>query len=554
MALADALRDSGESVAILEGLRERLGQAFPADWARDLAGAYRSRSFVPFYRGDWDACFADSERSRQCLEDLRTALDNAFPAPWLNELAWSYGNCGVAHDSKGGWDAALADYGRAIALREDLRATLGDAFPAPWLNGLAAVYRNRGGAHDSKGDWDAALGDHGRAIGLEEDLRRALRDAFPAPWLNELAGSYMNRGNAHDSKGDQDAALADHGRAIALKEDLRAALGDAFPAPWLNELAKSYMNRGIAHGNKGDQDAALGDYGRAIALWDGLRGTLGERFPADWAIWQERTQTSYETLLAAPRPWLWAAQGLDHPPRAWSAARPATATPDWSPPPPCAGPWRARTGDAAAPLVDALASLLRPRAEPTQAAVLADGVSTLRTLALSCYPGWQLCEARVRYAGQDGALAFLVADAGALLITGDSTAIHALNQAVGLALPDPESAIDYARLFCSLLRSEAGRYQVIESADQIAWRADAEPALVQRVASTLHPVRHTGTDGDAFALEACILYGANLICARLKVYPGGQVEMPEDTPIAADLPVYPERFEGAVRLQSDAPQ
>jgi hypothetical protein len=156
-------------------------------------------------------------------------------------------------------------------------------------------------------------------------------------------------------------------------------------------------------------------------------------------------------------------------------------------------------------------------------------------------------------ADQDGALAFLVADAGAQLITGESTAIHAFNQAVGLALPGPASAIDYARLFCCLLRAEAGRFQVIESADQIAWRADADPALVQRVASALHPVRHTGTDGYAFALEACILYGANLFCAHLKVHPGGQVEMLEDTPIADDLPVYPERFEGAVRLQPAAP-
>ena len=29
--------------------------------------------------------------------------------------------------------------------------------------------------------------------------------------------------------------------------------------------------------------------------------------------------------------------------------------------------------------------------------------------------------------------------------------------------------------------------------------------------------------------------------------------MPEDSPIADDLPVYPERFEGAVRPQPDAP-
>jgi tetratricopeptide (TPR) repeat protein len=251
MALAAGLRDSGESVAILEALRERLGAVFPADWARDLAVAYRCLSLVPFYRGDWDAFFADSERSRQCLDDLRAALGDACPAPWLKDLAWSY--------------------------------------------------RNRGVAHWGKGDWDAALGDDGRAIALQDDLRAALGNAFPAPWLNGLAASYMNRGNAHDSKGDQDAALGDYGRAIALWEDLRAAIGDAFPAPWLNRLAQSYMNRGNAHWGKGDWDAALGDYGRAIALWDGLRGTLGERFPADWATWQERTQTRYEALLAAPR-------------------------------------------------------------------------------------------------------------------------------------------------------------------------------------------------------------------------------------------------------------
>ena len=67
----------------------------------------------------------------------------------------------------------------------------------------------------------------------------------------------------------------------------------------------------------------------------------------------------------------------------------------------------------------------------------------------------------MRCVGQDGALAFLVADAGALLIGGEGAAIRVFNQAVGLALPGPESAIDYARLYCSLLRGEASRYQVI---------------------------------------------------------------------------------------------
>ena len=351
MALAAGLRDSGESVAILEALRERLGAAFPADWARDLAVAYRSRSLVPFYRGDWDAAFADSERSRQCLDDLRTALGDACPAPWLNELATAYMNRGVAHWGKGDQDAALGDYGRAISLGEDLRAALGDAFPAPWLSELANAYMNRDIAYDRKGDQDAAFGDYGRGIVLQEDLRAALGDAFPAPWLSELANAYMNRGISHQRKGDQDAALGDYGRAIALQEDLRVALGDTFPAPWLRGLAKSYTNRGVAHQGKGDwdaalsdygraitlredlhtalgdafpapwvnelaasytkrgrvhqrkgdQDAALGDYGRAIALWDDLRGTLGERFPADWATWQKRIQARYQGLLAAPR-------------------------------------------------------------------------------------------------------------------------------------------------------------------------------------------------------------------------------------------------------------
>ncbi|WP_295454780.1 hypothetical protein [uncultured Thiodictyon sp.] len=48
----------------------------------------------------------------------------------------------------------------------------------------------------------------------------------------------------------------------------------------------------------------------------------------------------------------------------------------------------------------------------------------------------------MRCAGQDGPLAFLVADTGALLIAGEGAAIQAFNQAVGLALPGPASAID----------------------------------------------------------------------------------------------------------------
>jgi hypothetical protein len=270
----------------------RLGENCPSDWRNGLASAYVNRgnakqSAPGFGPG---AAIADYDAAIALMEALRDGLGEGWPVPWRNDLASAYTNRGVAKQSAPGFGpaAAIADYDAAIALREALRDGLGEGWPVPWRNDLANAYMNRGTAKQSAPGFGpgAAIADYDAAIALMEALRDGLGEGWPVPWRNDLANAYMNRGTAkQDAPGfGPGAAIADYDAAIAVMEALRNGLGEGWPVPWRNELAAAYMNRGVAKQSAPGfgPSAAIADYDTAIALREALRDGLGEGWPVPW--------------------------------------------------------------------------------------------------------------------------------------------------------------------------------------------------------------------------------------------------------------------------------
>src|SRR5208283_955498 len=112
----------------------------------DLAGAYLNRGSAKHSAPGHGAlaAIADYDAAIAILERLREVLGEDWPVPWRNDLAGAYVNRGVAkQDAPGhGALAAIADYDAAIAITERLREALGEYWPAL----CAAAYLNRGSA------------------------------------------------------------------------------------------------------------------------------------------------------------------------------------------------------------------------------------------------------------------------------------------------------------------------------------------------------------------------------------------------------------------------
>ena len=287
-----AIADYDAAIAIRERLRDTLGENWPVPWRNDLAVAYMNRGIAKYNAPGQGAlkAIADYDAAIAIMERLREALGEDCPVSWRNDLAYTYMHRGNAKQTAHGHGvtAAIADYDLAIALMEPLRQALGEDWPVPWRNHLAAAHANRGIAKQHTPGYSqvAVIADYDAAIPIMEGLREALGEHCPVPWRNDLAAAYMNRGIAK-----QDApgygvlrAIADYDAAIAIRERLREALGEDWPLPWRNDLATAYMGRGI-----GKQDApghgmlaAIADYDAAIAIMEGLSEALGEECPVPW--------------------------------------------------------------------------------------------------------------------------------------------------------------------------------------------------------------------------------------------------------------------------------
>jgi hypothetical protein len=186
----------------MEALRDALGDDWPVPWRNDLAGAFMNRGVArQSAPGHGPAsAIADYDRAIALMEALRDALGDGWPVPWRKDLAAAFMNRGNARQSAPGQGpgAAIADYDRAIALMEALRDALGDDWPVPWRNDLAGAFMNRGNAKRSAPGHEApaAIADYDRAIAMWESLVEELGPELPPAWSEYLARTRRLRDGA----------------------------------------------------------------------------------------------------------------------------------------------------------------------------------------------------------------------------------------------------------------------------------------------------------------------------------------------------------------------
>jgi hypothetical protein len=202
----------------------------------------------------------------------------------------------------------------------------------------------------------------------------------------------------------------------------------------------------------------------------------------------------------------------------------------WSHEPIYPGPWRTLVGDE---FETAMSTLVLPDMVST------DEIERIRVSPLSFYQDGRLIEAE--YLGPNGyslTASTLVANGKAYFLDGTSHPIHKANSEAPLHLTSSEDAVAYLRFFCSYLRGDEGSFSIVESAADLPWVAWAPPDLKADVERLLRPLAvwpDKGAEGQWLA-TATIDYGNALFHARLRISKDGNVDMPEDVPVAANMP------------------
>lgn len=133
---------------------------------------------------------------------------------------------------------------------------------------------------------------------------------------------------------------------------------------------------------------------------------------------------------------------------------------------------------------------------------------------------------------------YYLTDRGQLYwLNGTSPPIHEVNAKAPIQLNE-SNILDYLRFFCFFVRGEEGPFLIAESMDDpyLPKRLDDKTKSV--IQGTIRSASYEGKNEQGHYLcDAVVYYSNALFIANFGVQPGGMIEMLDDEPIAADLPV-----------------
>jgi len=169
-------------------------------------------------------------------------------------------------------------------------------------------------------------------------------------------------------------------------------------------------------------------------------------------------------------------------------------------------------------------------------------VFLVRSVALPFYSSGELVEYEFRMPDGEFALgAVLVFPDQLYQLSGTSPAIHEANARAPLTIRNFDDASAYLRFFTTYVNGQEGAFQIVDSVDEISWRPSAEPEAVKEVQRNIRPLSlwRKSEDPEKFYASATVQYSNALFSALFAIAPTGMIEMLDDEPLLADLPVEP---------------
>lgn len=133
---------------------------------------------------------------------------------------------------------------------------------------------------------------------------------------------------------------------------------------------------------------------------------------------------------------------------------------------------------------------------------------------------------------------YYLTDQGNLFrLNGTSPPIHEVNAKAPIKVNE-KNVLEYLRFFCFFVRGEEGPFYIAESMDDSNMPTDMDDTTRSVIEGTVRGATFAGAnDQGHFLCDAVVFYSNALFIANFAVQPTGMIEMMDDEPIAADLPV-----------------
>lgn len=123
-------------------------------------------------------------------------------------------------------------------------------------------------------------------------------------------------------------------------------------------------------------------------------------------------------------------------------------------------------------------------------------------------------------------------------LDGTSIVIHDFNRLTHLELT-ADTVVDYLRFFCAFVHGEYGPFMLIEHDNQPCLPTGMDRLSRRILSQTARPVTCDGLTAEGFfTCSGAMFYSNVLFLVTFNVHPDGAVDMIDDDPVAADLPVF----------------
>ena len=159
--------------------------------------------------------------------------------------------------------------------------------------------------------------------------------------------------------------------------------------------------------------------------------------------------------------------------------------------------------------------------------------------SLSWYPGYHLIRIRhPLWSPKDLFLYYLMdQDRTLYRLNGVASPVHEVNDKAPVQL-NQDNVVDYLVFFCFFVRGEEGPFFILESIEDPLIPPNINPTVRAVFEGTIHRATYEGRNfRGEFLCDAVVSYSNALFIANYAVKPTGDIEMVNDEPIAADLPI-----------------
>lgn len=169
--------------------------------------------------------------------------------------------------------------------------------------------------------------------------------------------------------------------------------------------------------------------------------------------------------------------------------------------------------------------------------------SVVMTKTLDFYPGWKFYDMADHAQNPPLRRFCMIKKEKVVVLDFTNAPIYQLNSLAPIYLNE-DTVHDYVRFFFNFVRGSHGRFLIVESVDDIAWREEPPPAAKNSIGKLIMPLAHIAKDTDDghYHLHAQMMFKDSLFAADITVYREGVIQLSNEQLLIEDMPVLDDTF------------